>query len=687
MENLSEELRQRIEFNKAQALARRKQKEAERIAQSREPQLNPVPAPDPSAAPRGVSTHHGNASNFFGKKTFENTSRAVSTFHKAQVGPTKDTKAPKKEAAKTTGMCFLLSGEEFRLQCGFNQALIDLFKSHPKGRLDPTTRNYVFKLECHESLLNAAKKVAPEVTITGLPLFISKMLRSNIKQPDSQVDLRSIDPKLRKALMPFQTEGVVRGISQNGKILIADDMGLGKTVQSLAIASYYREEWPLLIVCPSSMRFNWRQAIVQWLPSLTEDDIQVIVKTNEPLGANQVVITSYEMMGRRSEDLLGGNFKVLIFDESHFLKNYKSQRTKVAQELSAESRRIILLSGTPALSRPVELYPQIRCLALKHLPSIYDFAARYCNARETRFGLDMSGSSNLEELHILLKAIIMIRRLKSEVLDQLPAKQRNVLILDPTLVDAKDAQADNYSLLLQKESLTDSEKRSALMSYFRLTSEMKRKAVCKYIEELLESDCKFLVFAHHQYLLNALAEVLTKKKVKYIRIDGKVSSEARQTLCEEFQTSDACRVALLSITAANAGITLHAASLVVFAELFWNPGILTQAEDRVHRIGQTQTCLVTYLIARGTADDFIWPIIEGKLSVLNRAGLSKDSFTGAMHEKKEHKARTSDDSDDGMDYESRPATTKRQKTMLDFVSLSEDSFWADLSQDTTLPDI
>merc|ERR1719384_803653 len=101
----------------------------------------------------------------------------------------------------------------------------------------------------------------------------------------------------------------------------------------------------------------------------------------------------------------------------------------------------------------------------------------------------------------------------------------------------------------------------------------------------------------------------------------------RKTYCDAFQTDDNVRVALLSITAANTGLTLTAAHLVVFSELFWNPGELTQAEDRAHRIGQTDSVTIQYLVALNTADDKLWPMIQKKLEVLNEAGLSKDNFS------------------------------------------------------------
>ena len=127
-------------------------------------------------------------------------------------------------------------------------------------------------------------------------------------------------------------------------------------------------------------------------------------------------------------------------------------------------------------------------------------------------------------------------------------------------------------------------------------------------------------------MLNEIADTLDEAKAHFIRIDGSTASALRKHLCDAFQTDDKVRVALLSITAANSGLTLTAAHLVVFAELFWNPGILTQAEDRAHRIGQTDSVTVQYLVAPGTADDELWPLIQKKLDVLNKAGLSKDNF-------------------------------------------------------------
>lgn len=170
--------------------------------------------------------------------------------------------------------------------------------------------------------------------------------------------------------------------------------------------------------------------------------------------------------------------------------------------------------------------------------------------------------------------------------------------------------------------------KEALLVYFNHTAEAKIRAIMEYIMDMLECGReKFLVFAHHKLVLDSITRELGEKGVNYIRIDGSTPSAERHQLCERFQFSEKSCVAVLSITAANMGLTLHAADMVVFAELFWNPGVLIQAEDRVHRIGQTSNVDIHYLVAKGTADDHLWPMIQEKMNVLEQVGLSEANLS------------------------------------------------------------
>lgn len=290
---------------------------------------------------------------------------------------------------------------------------------------------------------------------------------------------------------------------------------------------------------------------------------------------------------------------------------------------------MILLSGTPALSRPCELYPQLSLIRPDLFNNLQEFGIRYCNAKKTPWGWDFAGSSNSEELRLVLNKTLMIRRVKDLVLSQLPPKIRSSVQLDVSGIKLNENQKKNIKeakKAVAETGLSGVERHYRLLELFHDTALIKAPAVLTYISDLLESDKKFLVFVHHQSIMNAIEMHLEQKNIDFIRIDGKTTSEQRQIQVNRFQTTISCKVALLSITSSNMGITLHSAQLVVFAELFWNPGILLQAEDRCHRIGQKNAVVVNYLVAKGTSDDYVWQMVKSKLDILSKTGLNATNF-------------------------------------------------------------
>lgn len=158
-----------------------------------------------------------------------------------------------------------------------------------------------------------------------------------------------------------------------------------------------------------------------------------------------------------------------------------------------------------------------------------------------------------------------------------------------------------------------------IQELFRDTGTAKLPAVLEYITDLLEGDTKFLVFGHHQDVLDGIAHFMNTHRIEHIQIDGRTPGHARHELVTHFQNDVNCRVAVLSMTAAGTGLTLTAANTVIFAELFWNPGTLRQCEDRAHRIGQVSSVNVHYLVAAGTIDEMIWDLVDHKLEVLGEA--------------------------------------------------------------------
>ncbi|KFR14031.1 DNA annealing helicase and endonuclease ZRANB3, partial [Opisthocomus hoazin] len=444
--------------------------------------------------------------------------------------------------------------------------------------------------------------------------------------------LSFLPERLRKKLLPFQEKGIIFALQRSGRCMIADEMGLGKTIQAIAISYYYKNEWPLLIVVPSSLRYPWVDEMEKWIPELSPDDISIIQNKTDTgrISTSKVTILGYGLLTSDAQTLVDTlyrqNFKVVVIDESHYMKSRNATRSKILLPIVQKALRAILLTGTPALGRPEELFMQIEALFPRRFGTWSEYAKKYCNARVRFFGKrthwDCRGASNLEELHQLLSEI-MIRRLKNDVLTQLPPKVRQRIPFDLPQAAAKNLNttfAEWEKLMRNLNSDATESHFSQVMNLitrmYKETAIAKAGAVKDYIKMMLENDkLKFLVFAHHLSMLQACTEAVIENKVRYIRIDGSVPSAERIHLVNQFQKDPDTRVAILSIQAAGQGLTFTAATHVVFAELYWDPGHIKQAEDRAHRIGQCSSVNIHFLIAKGTMDTLMWAMLNRKAKV------------------------------------------------------------------------
>ncbi|XP_051549131.1 DNA annealing helicase and endonuclease ZRANB3 [Myxocyprinus asiaticus] len=460
--------------------------------------------------------------------------------------------------------------------------------------------------------------------------------------------LQLLPKKVQEKLMPFQREGVCFALSRDGRCMIADEMGLGKTIQAISVAYIYRQEWPLLIVVPSSLKYPWIEELEKWIPELEPRDINLVESKTDimSIGTSKVTILGYGLLTTDARPLLEAlnkqRFGIVVVDESHYLKSRNAARSKILVPIIQNAKRAILLTGTPALGRPEELFMQIDALYPRRFGTWSDYAKKYCNAHYKYFGTrrqwDCRGASHLDELHQCLSEI-MIRRLKNQVLTQLPPKVRQRIPFDLPKDAAKEASAsfEQWERLMSFQSENQFVEVMSLITHmYKQTAIAKAGAVKDYIKMMLETEeLKFLVFAHHLSMLQACTEAVIEAKAGYIRIDGSVPSAERIQLVHRFQNNPDTRVAILSIQAAGQGLTFTAASHVVFAELYWNPGHIKQAEDRAHRIGQTTTVHIHYLIAKGTFDTVMWAMLNRKETVTGSALNGKKEYLKAEEGDKE----------------------------------------------------
>ena len=535
--------------------------------------------------------------------------------------------------------------------------------------------------------------LSPDHTLKTLDLYIS-LFDTDVVIDYTQDPPKSIDTHLPSTILhklyPFQKEGITDAIQHNCRLLIADEMGVGKTIEALCLCKIYSEDWPVLIICPGSVKYSWRNEIISWVYELKQpnydNDIQIINSTQDKLIENgSFYIISYDLLFKVSKRLNKlRKFNFVILDESHFIKNTKTTRTQHSIAFAKQSKRVLLLSGTPLLAKPIELFTTLQCIRPDIFNSLSQYTKRYCQDEEHMLmkRKHFNGSANIKELNMILKKI-MIRRLKKDVLKQLPPKRRRKeeIVCDykllNTIASSFSLNHNNKPITLNGMSMSD---------LYKSTAYCKLDGVICYINDLIESNVKFLIFAHHQFMLDAIEKAVANKDVGHIRIDGNVCSNKRFEMVKRFQNEDDCKVAILSIGAAGTGITLTKASLVVFAELTWTPAVMIQCEDRAHRIGQASECVdVIYLYGKGTLDDYIFKKLEYKIEIVsatvdNKEGLSMEFINDINEkekvkekEKEEHKEKNDDKTDNVNDesecewdeHETQPQSKNDVKKMLD----------------------
>ena len=449
------------------------------------------------------------------------------------------------------------------------------------------------------------------------------------------------------AYLPYQRAGIAYALDRfaQGKrgVLVADEMGLGKTIQALGIINADPSIKRVLVICPASLKLNWAAEARKWLLR-TSTMITVLgskgpVVYHEGHGSSQdeVVVVNYDILKKHHASLKAVEWDLIAYDEAHYCKNPKAQRTEYALGLPAKRR--VMLTGTPILNRPVELWPLISALDPMEWRNFMGFALRYCDAHQEWAGRkqvwNFKGSSNLPELQDRLRAGLMVRRLKADVLQDLPPKVRGLVTLEASAKVAKilareKASWDAAVARVGYEEAVRQMEAGAGFVFETLASDRAALAEAKigpamdWIGDFLEGgEGKLVVFAHHHILIDALAQLLGSSAVV---VDGRVPADERQALVERFQNDAGCHVFIGSIGAAGVGLTLTAASHVALLELPWRPADVSQAEDRCHRIGQRDVVVCQHLVFDGSLDSDMAAMILDKQAVADDA-LDADHLT------------------------------------------------------------
>lgn len=523
-----------------------------------------------------------------------------------------------------------------------------------------------FDCSIYEGFLHAIKSQSLAFEFIPLPANVKHAMlthgemKINIDLLNTRIKA-TIGEDVWNKLFEFQKECVRFCVSRGGRALIADDMGLGKTIESIAVAAYYKSEWPCLIICTAKCRPGWMDEIVTFL-GLDVEDIEVIdkgtdltgkavkktvkttkiIKKKKTVAVNTVTdgtprrklftIMSFPLVVAHQALIEARKYKMIIVDESQYTKNFESKRTQAITAVAKNCKYALFLSGTP-LSKPKEIFPSLNALYPDIFPVFFRFGDRYCEPEKVEFYkggkkvviTKYDGRTLTNELHIILSTLLMIRRLKHDVNIPMPIKTRIHYTLNPdrkqtTLAEKHMAKVDTSKIILNDELEQEFGKDNAFMNAYRKISKIKlplvQRYVSEYISNMKDPNEKILLFGHHKAMLDGLQQVVEELNIGHVRLDGRTDKKQTRNIVELFQTNPECRVAILSMTSAGVGITLTAARTILFTEMHPSAEIIIQSECRAHRIGQKFPVECVYLVFPNSIEEVLWQLINKKYKSL-----------------------------------------------------------------------
>ena len=453
------------------------------------------------------------------------------------------------------------------------------------------------------------------------------------KMPELRVEI-----PLKLELFPFQKQGVQYILNQK-RLIIGDQPGLGKTAQAIA-AIAAAGAYPALIICPSSLKLNWKREIEMWTSRksmILTDTIKNTWTYFYEAKMADIFIVNYESLkkhfiddivqpvdpntGKKAPLRLNHIkfsqkirlFKSVVVDESHRVKDIKTQQAKFTKGICSGKEWILLLTGTPVVNKPRDLVSQLGIIErLNDIGGYKNFQKWFCEADD-----------RWRELNVLLRRTCFYRREKSDVLKDLPAKMRQAVLCDITLrKEYNDALADLEDYLKRYKKATDEQVQRSMRGEImvkigilkNISARGKINDVVEYVSDVIEAGEKIILFTH----LRDIQDTLKKFFPSCVTILGDDSTEERQRNVDAFQNDRKVQLILCSIKAAGVGITLTASSRVAFVELPWHPADCEQCEDRAHRIGQHDSVQCTYFLGKNTIDEWIYHLINEKRDMSNQ---------------------------------------------------------------------
>lgn len=439
-----------------------------------------------------------------------------------------------------------------------------------------------------------------------------------------------------RPLLPYQVTGaawLAQRLAANQGSILADDPGLGKSAQTIA-ALTITGSFPAVVVCPSSVKVNWAR---EFQYSLAKPRVAIIAGRSGALKPADVYVLNYSLIKSRELQLQELKPKAVVFDEAHELKEPRathSHRASVATRLAAWSRRVVLLTGSPIMNNPSEMWRLLHMADPDDWRFFEDFEMRYLKASPTdekdhgtRIVTSRGRAEHLDELQARIQPL-MLRRRKAEVQSDLPAKSRRSVLVDLDLNDRKMYQAAERDVIAWLQRLGHDEKAKraartiglAKLTHLRRIAAIgkMRHAVPEYLAAWFAQPDQppLVIFAYHRVVLDALFPMCAQLGIHAVGIGGDEDVATRQRAVDAFQSGQS-PVFICPIKAGGVGINLHRASDSLVLERDWSPARMVQAEDRIHRLGQSKPVTITYLDAADTVDEHVAEVLAAKQTLID----------------------------------------------------------------------
>ena len=529
-------------------------------------------------------------------------------------------------------------GSDYIVAFDYSPAIINDIKLIPGQRFDSASKNWVIPDSSKRFVDMLAQKHNFNFKDGEVPPIFKNFSFDIPAMPKLRADI-----PLKRELFPFQKEGVQYILDQK-RVIVGDQPGLGKTAQAIA-ALVAANAFPALIICPSSLKENWRREVEMWTTKtamVLNDSIRntwsyfydakladiftvnyeslkkyFVAEINQPVGPDgkKAPLRLNHIKFSNKINL----FKAVVADESHRVKDIKTQQAKFTKGVCSGKEYILLLTGTPVVNKPKDLVSQLGIIdRLGDMGGYQNFLQWFCEADD-----------RWRELNVMLRRKCFYRREKTDVLKDLPAKMRQAVMCNiTTRKEYNDALTDLADYLKRYKQATDEQIQRSMRGEImvrigalkNISARGKITDVVDYVSDVVDAGEKIILFTH----LREVQQQLKSFFPAAVTIFGDDDMATRQRNVDAFQNDPRVQVIICSIKAAGVGLTLTASSRVAFVELPWHPADCEQCEDRAHRIGQTDSVQCTYFLGQDTIDEDIYKLIADKRDMSNQITGARD---------------------------------------------------------------